>query len=149
MNVTRRRVYRSLGRNFSCLFTWKEAWKQTDRPELWSVLVGAVPHIPVLSAEHQENTTVDGVNLFSYGLFHCVSKNEWLPCIAGEGCMILFFFIFIFLKGALELRRGGKQFLVWGIFLELVRFMLQCCYWVTSEGGERSAFLSLVTSLWG
>lgn len=36
---------------FSCLFTWKEAWKQMDRPELRSIQGGAVPHSPVLAAE--------------------------------------------------------------------------------------------------
>lgn len=41
---------------FSCLFTWKEAWKQMDRPELRSIQGGAVPHSPVLAAEQQENT---------------------------------------------------------------------------------------------
>lgn len=63
------------------------------------------------------------MNLFSYGLFPLVSKKDWLPRLTGEGCTTLFFYMY-FLKGALELRRGGKQFLVLGIFLELVGFML-------------------------
>lgn len=51
MNVTHRRVYRSLGKNFNCLFTKEAAWIQMDRcelekdqpKELWSVPEGAVP----------------------------------------------------------------------------------------------------------
>lgn len=113
MNVTHRRVYRSLGRNFSCLFTWKEAWKQTDRPELWSVPVGAVPHIPVLAAEHQENTGMGWI--CSVMVSFPVSKNDWLPYITGEGCMTLFFY-FYFFKGCLRVK-GRKAVLSFGHFL--------------------------------